>query len=463
MLTSKYTRSDRSQNKQHDHNTNHIPLRLLLCSLNPPRYRRFFRFTLICFISLFILFQLHEPLQSSIISSAFAADKPPIIIAHVAPTTGRFALHSEADRRGAEMAIDEFNARGGVLGRELVLVSRNPTLNKQHAAQVAEELITQNKIGFMLGAVDSGVSASMSAVCQKYGVIFINTNSSSPAESVANAHRTKFVFDAHGANVNRALLKFALKKNKHKHVLLLTEDNDWGHSNAQASKVYISEYGGIIAGEVIVPQTLPDPAGILKQVASIHADVVAINISGNNQIRLFSQINPQIFEEQSWVGGEVDWEELYPAPGTPRPLYGITWAWNLDTPGTAEFTARYRQRYGKSRLAYPGDVTHAAYFATQALLSSIERAGSTDNHAVIRQLESIKWTAKERMQHHPAYMDPVSHHLQQSVYIATWRSRFDKPELGQTILGRATPEQVRYQQEQNTRLESFADTPHYAP
>lgn len=463
MVTSKNSRVKRYQSSRLSHNTINSSLRLLFSSSYIKRLHRFFSFTLFSLISAFILSQIHEPSRISIINNAFAADNPPIIIAHVAPTTGRFALHSEADRRGAEMAIDEFNARGGVLGREIVLVSRNPTLDKKLAAQVAEELITQNKIGFMLGAVDSGVAASMSAVCQEYGVIFINTNSSSPTESVANAHRTKFVFDAHGANVNRALLKYALAKNKHKHVLLLTEDNDWGYSNAQASKAIIAEYGGTVAGEVVVPQALPDPAEILRQITAIHADVVAINISGNNQIRLFSQINPQIFEEQSWVGGEVDWEELYPAPGTPRPLYGITWAWNLDTPGTAEFTARYRKRYGHTRLGYPGDVTHAAYFATQALLNSIERAGTTDNHTVIRQLENLKWTAKERMQHHSAYMDPASHHLQQSIYIATWRSRFDHPELGQTILGRASPKQVRYQQERTTRLESFADTPRYAP
>lgn len=400
----------------------------------------------------------------TVINNAFSAEKkPPIIIAHVAPTTGRFSLHAEADRRGAEMAIEEFNANGGVLGREIVLVSRNPTLDKNHAAQVAEELITQNKIGFMLGAIDSGVAASMSAICQKYGVIFINTNSSSPNESLANAHRTKFVFDAHGANINRALLKYALSNRKGKRVLLLTEDNGWGHSNAEASQKFVAEYGGTIVGEVVVPQDLPDPAGILKLVSSVPADVIAVNISGDNQIRLFAQINPKVLEKQSWVVGEVDWEELYPAPGTPRPLYGVTWAWNLDTPGTAEFVARYRKRYSHTRLDYPGDVTHAAYFATKALLGAIKRAATTDNHAVIRQLENIKWSAKERMQHDAAYIDPLSHHLQQTVYIASWRPSVDHPERGQVIMGRASPVQIHFEQEQTTRLESFDETPHYAP
>lgn len=388
---------------------------------------------------------------------------PPLLIAHVAPTSGRFALHAEADRRGAEMAIDEYNARGGVLGRELVLISRDPTLDGKRAAMVAEELITQTKVGFMVGAVASNVAASMSAVCQKYGVIFINTNSSAPSEAVENAHRTKFVFDANGANFNRALLKYALFGRKSQRVVLLTEDNDFGHSNAEAMRPYIAEYGGTVVGEVVAPETMPDPADILKRVAAVAADVVAVSVSGENQIRLFAQIDPQVFKRQFWIVGEVDWEELYPAPGTPRPLFGTTWAWNLKTPGTADFVARYRKRYGNTRLDYPGDVTHAAYLATKALLDAIVRAGTTDNHAVIQQLEQYKASAQERMQDEGAYMNPASHHLQQAIYIARWNPHAKRPELGLEILDRLPPEQVFYKQEGSTRLESLAETPHYAP
>ena len=392
-----------------------------------------------------------------------ADDKPPLVIAHVAPTTGRFALHAEADRRGAEMAIEEFNAQGGVLGREIVLVSRNPTLDPQRAAQVADELITRTRVGFMVGAISSGVAASMSAVCQKYGVIYINTNSSAPSESIENAHRTKFTFDAHGANINRALVKYALERRPGKRVLLLSEDNEFGRSNAAALRPYIAQYGGSVVGEVVVPDSLPDPAGVLKRVAATPADVVALSISGDNQIKLFAQIDPQVLERQSWIVGEVDWEELYPAPGTPRPLFGTTWAWNLDTPGTAEFVARYRKRYGRTRLDYPGDVTHAAYLATRALLNAIRHAGTTDNHAVIAQLEAYRETARERMQHAPAFMDPVSHHVQQSIYIARWNPRAGRPELGLEILGHIPPEQVRHEPERGARLEALTDTPRHIP
>lgn len=403
---------------------------------------------------------------SSLLAESEVAAAPqaaPLVIAHVAPSRGRFSLHAEADRRGVEMALEEFNARGGVLGRELILVSRDPSLEPPHAAKVAEELIRDTKVAFMVGAINSGIAAAMSEVCQRHGVIFINTNSSAPSESVENAHRTKFVFDANAANYNQTLLQYALAKKQSKRVVLLTEDDEWGRSSAAASRAYISANGGTVAGEVIAPESLPDPSSTLKQVAALRADIVAVNISGDNQMKLFSQIAPETLKKQLWVVGEVDWEDLYPAPGTPRPLFGVTWSWNLKTPGTAEFVARYRKRYGHTRLDYPGHVTHAAYLATKALLTSVEKAGSTDNHALIKQLETFRSSARERMQDADAYMDPVSHHLQQSTYVATWHPGMEHPEKSIEILRHLPPEQVRYDKERSTRLESFADTPHYMP
>ena len=396
-------------------------------------------------------------------ASLQAGDNKPIILAHVSPTTGRFAVHSESDRKGVEMAVGEYNAKGGVLGRQIILIQQNPTSDTKKASIIANELITKNKIGFMIGAVNSGIAASISKVCQKYGVIFINTNSSAPAQAVEDAHRTKFVFDANGANYNKTLLKYALEKSSSKRVILLTEDNNWGKSNAKASKPYIEQYGGKIVKEILVPQLLKDPVGLIEDIRNIDADVVAVNISGNNQVKLFAQIDPKVFDKQSWVIGEVDWEDLYLAPGNVRPLFGVNWSWNLHTPGTKEFVKRYRQRYGNTKLDYPGHVTYSAYLSAKALLDAIQKAGTTDNHAVIRQLEQYRASAKERMQDAAAYMDPVSHHLQQSTYAATWRPDHKEPQNSIKILAHIPPEDSRYTKESDTVLESFEETPHYKP
>ncbi len=393
-----------------------------------------------------------------------AAEAPhPLLIAHVTPSTGRFALHSESDRRGAQMAVDEANAAGGVLGRPVVMISRDPSLDPAQAARVARDLILRTHVAFMVGAISSDVAAAMSAVCQSYGVIFINTNSSAPSEAVENAHRTKFVFDANAANYNRTLLKYALDRTASKRVLLLTEDDAWGRSSAQASRPIIAANGGRVVGQVMAPATLSDPAALLAKIAALPSDVVAVNISGDNQIRLFSHIPAQQLRQRAWVVGEVDWEELYPAPGTPRPLFGIPWAWTFATPGTRAFVARYRARYGRSTLPYPGHITRTAYLATQALLQAVRQAGTTSTHAVIRQLEQYRASPAEAMQDDAAVMDPLSHHLQQSTYIATWHPRTDHPELGLEVLGHVSPAANFYEKERHTVLEPLSATPQYTP
>jgi branched-chain amino acid transport system substrate-binding protein len=315
----------------------------------------------------------------------------------------------------------------------------------------------------MVGAVNSGVAASMSAVCQKYGVIFINTNSSAPSQAVKHAHRTKFVFDANGANYNKTLLKYALDKSKSKNVILLTEDNQWGRSNAAASKPYIDQYKGKIVKEIFVPQNLNDPIKLIKEIEKIDADVVAVNISGNNQVKLFAQIDPKVFDKQSWVIGEVDWEDLYLAPGNVRPLFGVNWSWNLETPGTKEFVKKYRKKYKNTELDYPGHVTYSAYLAAKALLDAMKKTGTTDNHTLIKELENYKASAKERMQDAAAYMDPKSHHLQQSTYAATWRPDRQNPQNSIKILGHIDPKDSRYDKEDTTVLETFEETPRYEP
>lgn len=63
-------------------------------------------------------------------------------------------------------------------------------------------------------------------------------------------------------------------------------------------------------------------------------------------------------------------------------------------------------------MAYNG------YVATRELLRSIERAGTTNNIAVIKQLENMKSSAADRMQHFDAFMDPVTHQVQQTIYLA---------------------------------------------
>ena len=72
--------------------------------------------------------------------------------------------------------------------------------------------------------------------------------------------------------------------------------------------------------------------------------------------------------------------------------------------------------------------------ATRELLRAIERAGSTNNVKVIKELENLKMSATDRMQHFDAYMDPVTHQMQQTIYLARRNTKpTDKTDLFEII------------------------------
>ena len=106
--------------------------------------------------------------------------------------------------------------------------------------------------------------------------------------------------------------------------------------------------------------------------------------------------------------------------GAPESLFGVfgtNWYHKLPLPGVDAFVRRWQAAYKDGPIPVPGNVSYNGYMATRELLRAIERAGSTNNIAVIKQLENIKLSAADRMQHYDAYMDPVTHQLQQTIYL----------------------------------------------
>ncbi|MGF1595002.1 MAG: ABC transporter substrate-binding protein, partial [Kiloniellaceae bacterium] len=128
---------------------------------------------------------------------AASTDKP-VKIGITSEASGQFANSGAEDRRGMILAIDEANERGGVLGRKIEYIHIDTETIPATGSRVAERMITREDCGFLIGAIHSGVANAISQVAQKYGVIYLNTNSSSPTEAGANCHRVKFVWDGNG-------------------------------------------------------------------------------------------------------------------------------------------------------------------------------------------------------------------------------------------------------------------------
>ena len=385
----------------------------------------------------------------------------PIKIGITSDASGQYANSGASDRRGMMMAIAEANAGGGVLGRQVEFMHLDTETTPATGSRVAERLITREDCGFLIGAVSSGVANAISQVAQRYGVIYLNTNSSSPTESGENCHRVKFVWDGNGANFSKAAIRNSLEAYGG-NVMLLTNDYVWGHDTARATRALVEEYGGTIMDEILVPQGTRDFSAALLSLQQAGPNVVAAAVGGDDQIALRQQVAQLgMGNSMAWINNQQDWPDVYGLPlDNLFGVFGTTWYYGLDLPGVQDFVARYQAMYPDTAMRVPGNVFYNGYMATRELLAAIERAGTTNNIAVIKALEGHVMSAEDRMQHHDAVIDPITHQVQQTIYLATANDSPKEPEDMFKILTQSAPEDVRDQASLGAcKLESYEDTP----
>jgi len=417
--------------------------------------KNFSRSRVITFVTLLCLLSLLS------IISVFSqdSDAEPIIIGFTSDASGQYANSGAMDRRGMMMAIEEFNANGGVLGRPIEWVHYDTETNPATGTRVAERMINQDGVSFMIGAVSSGVANAISQVAQDNGIIYFNTNSSSPTESGENCHRTKFVWDGHGANFSEATVEGAVEAFG-ADWLLLTNDYVWGHDTSAATRALAEASGATIVDELLVPQGTRDFSSYLISIQQASPNVVAAAVGGDDLRALRIQVVDQGLDQGiAWINNQQDWPDVYGVP--PFGLFGTTWYYDLDLPGVEEFVAEYQEMYPDTSLRVPGNVFHNGYMATKTLLTVIEEIGTTNNHEIIKALEGRVFTAEERMQDHDAWIDADSHHVQQTIYLGTANTEPSEEYDIYEIVSIVSPENAMVLQD--CILESFEDTPVYEP
>jgi branched-chain amino acid transport system substrate-binding protein len=356
---------------------------------------------------------------------AQAGQKKPLVIGLTMDASGQYGASGMDERLGAMLAIREFNEKGGVLGRRIEALHMDTETTPATASRVAERMITRNEAAFLIGSLHSGVANAISQVAQKYGTVFFNTNSSSPTESGRDCHRVKFVWDGNGTNFNHAIVKNAMRVNG-KNWLLLTNDYVWGHNTSKSTRSLVEANGGKVMEELMVPQNTRDFSSFLLKIQQIKPNVIAAAVGGDDIKALRQQVvQTKLDRAYAWINNQQDWPDVYGlGPDAVFGVFGTTWYYRLDLPGVKEFVAKYQKTFPGVQIKVPGNVFLNGYLATRELLRVVEETGTTNNLAVIKKLEGRKMSARDRMQHHDAWIDPATHQVQQTIYMASYN---DKP------------------------------------
>ncbi|MBI5720521.1 MAG: amino acid ABC transporter substrate-binding protein [Burkholderiales bacterium] len=393
---------------------------------------------------------------------AQSAAAKPLVIGLTMDASGQYAASGGEERLGAMMAIKEFNDRGGVLGRPIEALHMDTETTPATGSRVAERMINRNEAAFLIGAVHSGVANAISQVAQKYGCIFLNTNSSSPTESGKDCHRVKFVWDGNGNNFAQATVRNAIKANGRDWVLL-TNDYVWGHSTSKATRAIVEAGGGRVVEELLVPQNTRDFSSHLLKLQQLKPAVVATAIGGDDIKALRQQVvQLGMHKRMAWVNNQQDWPDVYGlGPEQIFGVFGTTWYYRLDLPGVKEFVAAYQKQFPGMAIQVPGNVFHNGYMATRELLRCVQEAGTTNNLAVIKKLEGRRMSARDRLQHYDAWIEPATHQCQQTIYLATYNDAPAEKNDIFKILAQSEPKDVVDTGAAVCKLESYEATPSY--
>ena len=102
-----------------------------------------------------------------------AAAENTIKIGFPMPLSGPASVYGVPITKGAEMAVQEINAKGGVLGRKLELLERDSKANADEAVRLARELIIKNNVDFLSGTLTSAEAPAVSTIAKENKIVFI--------------------------------------------------------------------------------------------------------------------------------------------------------------------------------------------------------------------------------------------------------------------------------------------------
>ena len=171
-----------------------------------------------------------------------ASAQDAIKVGFVGALSGLSAKSGEAITRGLEIAIDELNAKGGVLGRKLVLIKRDDESNPAKGQIAARELIQNEKVAVIFGGIDTPVAMANVPIVNKEKVPYVGTWPAGTAIT-RNGANPNYVFRVSAVDelVDKALINYAMKAHGAKKPGYMLINNPWGESNEKGLNAAAAE------------------------------------------------------------------------------------------------------------------------------------------------------------------------------------------------------------------------------
>lgn len=306
------------------------------------------------------------------------ANADEIVIGEVAAMTGGTATFGTSSHAGTQMAIDEINAAGGLLGKKLKLITEDDQSKQGEAGTVAKKLISREKIVALLGEVASGKSLEMGPIAQKAGVPMISPASTNPKVTEVGDYVFRICFiDPFQGTV---MAKFAMSRGWKKVAILTDTKQDYSVGLAQFFKEYFAKNGGTITGEQSYGSGDKDFKAQLTAIKAGAPD--AIFASGYyNETGLIAAQARELGITAPLLGGD-GWDSPSLVEVAGKAIEGSFFSNHFSnedkSPKIQDFVKRFQAKHGKT----PDAMAALGYDSAMILADAIKRAGTTEGKAL---------------------------------------------------------------------------------
>jgi branched-chain amino acid transport system substrate-binding protein len=340
----------------------------------------------------------------------------PIKMGMVDPLTGVYAAVANNEVIGAKFAVEQINAKGGVLGRPLELLVEDSANDVGTGVQKTRKLIERDEVSFIIGDVNSGIAQAMAQVTLEKKVLHVvsggHTDGITGKDCKWNVFRVCNTTRTEANSVSDLLFN---KYGKKWH--FITPDYAFGHTLQQAGLANLTKLGGTMTGNELTPLGTTDFSAYLIKARAANPDVLLVLPQGSDMVNCLKQIAQFGIDKQIHVAGlQQELESLEAMP--PEARVGIwMFEWYWKQPGVAgvdKFVADIRKR---SNGKVPTARTWFGFTSVQTYALVANQEKSLDAVKLAKALGNFELPADVKLQPNKCYYRAGDHQLMTSSFV----------------------------------------------
>jgi urea transport system substrate-binding protein len=339
----------------------------------------------------------------------FAAD--PVKIGLLEDESGNFAIAVIPKIHATQLAVEEINAKGGILGRPIKLIHYDTQSDNTRFQEMARRLIQQDKVDVIFGAFSSASREAIRPIMDKAKQLYFYNNQYEGGVCDANV----FVTGAVPEQQFSTLVPWLMEKYGKK-VYTIAADYNFGQISAEWVRNIVKQNGGTMVGEEFIPLSVSQFSQTIQKIQKAKPDILMTLLVGANQASFYEQqasANLNIPMGSSVNVGQAYEHKRFKPPALKDMYVTANYIEEIDSPESNDFKKRFHAKFPNE--PYINQEAANAYNVVYLYKNAVEKANSTDMKAVRKALESgdICTTGPSGK----VCIDPKSHHQSHTIYL----------------------------------------------